>query len=482
MLGMLTCVFAEPQQPTQRRQELRTHAFPDLLPHHRQDLDAARSYFASEDVARSLLKPADAKLSFALGSQKSSNGPLSARPSMGVRISDPEAFLSEHGTTPFPKPSRSDSSRRGSHAESMSTTPEHHRSIHQTSSNLSAFAVTLPRPFQFSHSATSSPPNSNNRKRPSPTGSYSGATQSSIAWAPSSWISRGSIVPEDAKSTFSSSTCEIEDHTAPTNESTAKKPTLSLLLKNQDQFQAEGHATLSLLDPSQESKYQAWRRAYASYLDIWHMPIEMAQLMNYNRAFATSSSPQSPALNDLTRSCELDALDEVSALELANHCPNCSSILASHDEALSDKCLACHRLQHPPLCIYCNTYILGLSSPCVTCGHTMHFACRTEVNSSDLLGECVAGCGCACMEHQITGVPLAELPPQIYGRRKSRLRDVSPAITIVGDAKEPARIDEQEQAGWEDTAYVSLSKNLKGERRDSIRSLRAMGSQIWRGG
>ena len=61
-------------------------------------------------------------------------------------------------------------------------------------------------------------------------------------------------------------------------------------------------------------------------------------------------------------------------------------------------------------------------------------------------------------------------------------RDVSPAITIIADEA----VNEQEMAGWkgsewEEMAYESLSRNLRGERRGSGRVVKERGSQIWRG-
>ncbi|KAL9099327.1 MAG: hypothetical protein Q9163_005155 [Psora crenata] len=482
MLAMLACVFSEQSPLSQPRQDNRTLTYRQLDVRPMQDPDGARGYFASADVARSLNIFGESRLVAHTEPQRFPTVPHSATSSTGAAASDPSAFLSENATSPSCKPMRNSCDCRDSHATNLSTSLEHHRQIKRVSSNISAFATSLPRPSQTTHSAASSPPNVQPKKRTSPTGSYLGPTQSSNAWAPSSWVSRGSLVLEESKSTCPVSIPDTGADIQGTILTTAAKPSLSLTLKNQDQFHNEGYAKMSLLDPAQETKHRAWQEAYAQYLDIWDMPVAMAEVRKYNCILPpTTSSEQPVTLDEIWPTGSLQAHSGENAIGLANHCETCSAILPSLDESPSKKCLPCGHLKKPPVCTYCNTYILGLSAPCLNCGHTMHFACRTEVTSSGLFDECITGCGCVCSEHDIVHMPIPEPHQQPHNRNISKDSDPSPAITVMEESPDLIRTNKQAQAGWEDAAYISLARNLNGKRKDSRRSLRMKGSQIWKG-
>ncbi|KAL9131143.1 MAG: hypothetical protein Q9217_000844 [Psora testacea] len=480
MLAMLACVFVEPSRVSHLTQNNRTVAYHDIDLSPMLKRNCPRQYYASGEVARSLNKARGPELSVQIDSQRVSSGPHSATFLTDAAGRGPSASLFESATLPFYKSTRNND-RKNTHATSLSTSPEQHRQNHRAGSNLSAFAASFPRPFQNSHSAASSPPNAHPKKRASPTESYLSPTQSSIAWAPSSWIHRGSKILEDAKSTLSVSISDTEDDLPTTTPTTAAKPSLSLTLKNQDQFHGHGRASMPLLDPNQELKYKAWRGAYAQYLDIWDMPVAMAEVLKYNQNVPRSSSDQSFNINEPSHKGRLQDHPETTTLALAIHCTTCSAILFPHDEPTSNKCLSCRRLGRLPICIYCNTFIFGLSSPCLRCGHTMHFACRTEVTSSGLFDECITGCGCVCSEHETIDMPMPESQQPVQAGNMSIGRDNSPGITVVGDQPDTLLAEEQEQTRWDDVAYVSLSRNLKRKRRESGRTLRAMGSHVWRG-
>ena len=481
MLALLACVFAESPDLLSRRKDNRTLAYHDLNMHSVHYGNCSAQYYASKDVVVRLNNIIQPKLSKHTDSQTSSRGPYSATSSKDAGVSDPANSLSRSATPPFNRPVRNTFDEEHCHAISLSTAPEYYGQIHRTNSNLSALAASFPQSFRFTHSVASSPPNAHFQRLPNPNGTYLGPMQSNIAWAPSGWINRGTIIAEDAKPTFSVSISDTEDDMPAITQTAAVKRTLSYTLKNQDQFHEEGYAKIPLLDPGQTMKYRAWRCAYAQYLDIWDMPIAMAEILKQN--YVASAPLDTPSL-ELHKSILVGSaanLSEAGSLEFRDHCTACSSSLPANEEATSNKCLICRGIQRPPLCIYCNTYILGLSSPCLGCGHIMHFSCRSEVASSGLFDECIAGCGCVCSEHPTVNMPLPIQAHQSRTRAMSMGGDVNPAIAAGGESPEVVRVNGQEQNRREDAAFLSLKRNLKGERRDSMRSLRAMGSQIWRG-
>ena len=477
MLAMLACVFAEPRDLPHQRQISHALTHPELDLHPTLNPTHSLRYYASEDVARSLIEFRKTKSSVGVDTQRGFSGPHSTTSSMGAAASDPAGSLS--GIT-FYKPIRNNYGRRDSYTPSLSTSPEQHRQKHKASSNLSVFAASFPRPFQTSHSAASSPPKPNSKKRSSPASSYLGPAQYSIAGASLSWINRGSTMAEDGKSRVSASISDTDDEVLTTNPPIVAKPSVSVKLKNQDQFHEEGYATMSLLDPNQAFKYTSWRKAYADYLDIWDMPVAMAEIQKHNHTLRGPSSDQSLAFGESAYPLDFRAYPEKSALELVNHCPTCFSINPPRGEAKSNKCLACRRLQYPLICVFCNAYVFGLSSPCLQCGHTMHLACRTKVTSSGLFDECITGCGCVCGEHDTINMPMPESRQQRQTRISSMRENKDTTSTAAGKSSDVVDMNDQGRAEREDTARVSLARNLEGKRRESSR-LRTMGSHIWRG-
>lgn len=485
MLAMLSCVFSQSQGrkissiPAEFYGRHR-HAGRSSVRYHSggRDREYSRDYFQSEEIARSLLKPNVSNMPVRLDSRKTLSMPQSANSSVGASNSDPMTPFSTGGTPPsLFRSSRTNMERTDSQTASISTSPEQHRHAHRSNSNLaSAFTASFSRPFSFTASSSSSPPTTYSRKHLSPAGSYLGAPPSMVARASPGFSGKSSTITEDPKSAYSLSASDAEDEM-----SGPKNPIFNIRLKNQDQFHNDGYVNVPLLDPSQEWRYRAYRESYAHMLYIWQMPLASCEILKYNSA--PSNSPPS----EHGQSLPLIAIGKVTAaktlpdtrgstLNLQNHCTTCTTALPF--QFSNQNCLFCTSPQIPLICLFCASLIRGLSSPCLLCGHVLHFSCRSRLlalSQSSISGPrtqlCISGCGCDCASHAVVEV---EYP----SRRKS-----SASMTVTGDST----VDEQEQAAWrdmahededawEDVAYESLARNLRG------RYLTPKPSRIWRGG
>ncbi len=408
MLAMLSCILDEPRNLTKSIGRNNLGSSLDDTSNGHQSF--ANDYYPSEVVARNhfkLLPPSE--LSVQDDSQRMVSGPYSTDSSIG-----PLSDLSMSGTPPSQyKPSRTSPEHRSSQSTSLSTSPEHSRNTPRSNSNLSAFAA-FSRPFSFS-SAASSPPNSYPKKRSSPVGSYLGNPASAATWSTSGIFGRSSTITEDPKSSRSFSVSDTEEDVVPL----PKKPVLKTELKNQDQFHNDGYANVPLLDPSKKWRYRAYREAYAHLLYIWDIPIARAEILNHNRPL----QPDTPTpFTFAPKGTVFDAIAGANLLHsgyttensnpvFRDHCPFCSKLLLP-SQTPSRRCQACSKLPPPPLCLLCNTFVRGLSSPCPNCGHVLHASCR-QLLSQAAFDECPSGCGCICSDH--TNLPLspstAELEP-----------------------------------------------------------------------
>lgn len=482
---MLSCVFSQSRgtkKPTITAglDERHRHAgrFPVRYQSGSRDREFSRDYFQSEEIARSLLKPNVSDMPVRLNSRKTLSMPHSANSSVGASNSDPMTPFSTGGTPPsLFRSNRTNMERTDSQSASISTSPEQHRHAHRSNSNLaSAFTASFSRPFSFTASASSSPPTTYSRKRLSPAGSYLGAAPSVLTRASTSFFGKSYTITEDPKSAYSLSASDAEDEM-----SGPKIPVFNIRLKNQDQFHNDGYVDVPLLDPSQEWRYQAYRESYAHMLYIWQVPLASCEILKY------SSAPTKSRSSEHSQSLPLIAIGKITAaktfpdpekctLILRNHCTTCATALSLQPS--NQDCPFCTSPRSPLICLFCASLIRGLSSPCLFCGHVLHFSCRSRLlalsqspTSAPRTQLCISGCGCDCASHAVVEVDYPS-------RRKS-----SASMTVTGDST----VDEQEQAAWrdatpededawEDVAYESLARNLRG------RYLTPRPSRIWRGG
>ena len=482
MLAMLSCAFSGargvPSYPRVHKEYSSSGNSATSLEALNHNSNGLSNYYASEGTARAQLHSASPILTSQVDYQNISSGPHSSTSSTGAPISD---FSTVGTTPPGYRPLRMGLERRESQTTSLSTSPEQYRHTHRSSSNLSALAASFSRPFSFTASAASSPPNMYPKKRSSPSSSYLGTQSSTISWSPAVF-GRSATITEDPKPNLSFSVSEIGEE----DPSALKRSAFKTRLKHQDRFQNDGYANVPLLDPSEEWRYKHYREAYAHLLYIWGMPIARAEILSYNQ-LSTSDFTQphrsaQPAASLLPMG-EADLLNKPSedtgdaTLAFKNHCGSCSSLIPSKSPIR--RCQTCSTLCAPPLCLLCNTLIRGLYSPCLNCGHILHDSCRSLLLSLSPMPndpfheECISGCGCVCTEHNIAAVNVPDLTAK-------KSHEVSPAITVIGDvglvfkADEPLESRDAEAGEWEDMAYESLARNLRPRK-----EVRAMGSHIW---
>ena len=462
MLAMMSCIFSRSTDRTAKTAKRSPRAaFSSEQRSH------SSAYYPSIEVAISL---SGASLHSSPPKALSSNSTTS---SAGASVSDQVAISYESNTPPGFTSSGTDIFRRDSQTTSLSASPEHHRHVHRSNSNLSAMAASFVRPFSLSNSATSSPPNSLPKKRVSPSGSYLAATPSSITWAPGSMFGKTSAIQEGPGTNVSLSVSDTEDELPSATTTTNLTPIsgFTTTLKNQDHFHDDGHATFALLDAKDEWRVANYQEAYSDLLYVWGLPNARCEILKYYGITRPITDP--PRFDKSIRSIEGLATKNTS-LSFGVHCTTCAFLT---DNFSVVRCPSCSRALRRLLCLFCNTYVHNLASPCLNCGHTLHDSCRRSVVESGLR-ECISGCGCICSDH-----PSVEMPqPEMRRRADAYARDVSPAITVIADSN----ANEHDTAGrkgseWEEMAYESLSRNLRGERRGSGRVVRERASQIWRG-
>ena len=515
MLAMLTCVLSPPLdllQPTDENEAI----IPEMYAlHEPQGKIHSKDQSSPEGRERKLLGSSETKMFLQENLDNFPKEPDSATSSIGFVSSDPSSLLAGGATPPRSKPFRISHDSPHPHAASLSISPDRYPTIQRTASDSSSLNAPYSRPLQFHSFAISPPLDGDLRKRPSPTGSYL-SPHMRTTWTPSSWIHQITSNAEEPKSSAANSIHDVEG----TKPAVLPFKGFSCTMKNQDQFHGSSSSNAPLLGPNQDSKYHCWREAYASMLRVWDMPLEAAEVMKFSRHFLTTKA-ETFALN---QPALLDAklLPKELSLELAIHCQHCATLSPSTS---SDKCPSCYiRLLQKPLCIYCNTYVLGLASPCLNCGHVMHVTCRTAFldSSSDASeddddgifegSECITGCGCICADYDTVEVSMpakATRPSAAFLRKASSIRKSNspPASTLNANGGTERRDDDYtyrrnsnlevggahgiETAGSareeNEDAYVKLRKSLKGQvkRKGSATSaskgLRASASQIWRG-
>ena len=501
MLALLACVFSEhpitrtsPQSSRLAKKATRSRKFAHLLPSSwvapsemYTSLNGSIDYFPSQEVAWSLRQPTFTKVSKVDGPQLINSTPHSTGSSVGASTSDPNTPFSTGVTPPQSyRPSRISFERSNSQTLSLSTSPEQYRLAHRSSSNLAnAFAsVSFSRPFSFTASASSSPPATYSKKRPSPVGSYAaGVAPLGVTWGGSSVFGRNSTITEDPQPLSVRSNSDDEEGMPG-----AKESSIGIRLRNQNLFDLEGYATVPLLNPDLRWKYQAYRNAYANMLTVWEMPMMSCEVLKYNQV---SSSPLKGS-SDLDKDHDasvitlgkesekaVDAPDEERlGVRLMRTCTTCGKT-AQHGQASDPvlKCSICTKKQGILSCVLCTEIIIGLSSPCLACGHVVHPACRLQILNSDLdtKGECISGCGCICADHAVVEVEVAPEP----------LSSVPSTRTLMeaNEQEQHGWLDDKDDDLWEDVAaYESLAKNLGGTGKGvKGRYLTPKTSQIWRG-
>lgn len=481
MLAMLSCVL---QQSYDARLSCHTSIQFDshrsLELHEPHPLAGASRYFPTDDVASSMLQPLNTKPAFSLDMQKPNSDPHSAASSVGASIGDSSTPFSNSLTPPICFKTGQIKHQRSISQAPMSTSPEQLKHVHRSGSNLaSAFAASIARPFSFSTPESSSPPTLQSKRILSPGPSRMGVGSSSPALGSSAIPGQVDGPVRIPRSQMTPPVADVQ--TAIMDEENS----FSTKLKNQDQFHQDGYAVEPLLDPSKAERYTAYRTAYAGMLLTWELPVASCAVMRCNKRPTMPSVPGTDqgqggqkSLLVIGKNSPNTTTVEVGdlRLDIQRLCESCATALPASPS--SRRCTACSTTQVPIICQLCHTIILGLSSPCLNCGHVLHLSCRSSLQQTDLDGECVTGCGCFCATHPVVNVqtplPTSEHKPSTSTTTESLFPSEKEELPWRDDGDDDAETAESD--AWEDVAYESLAKNLGG------RFLTPKPSQIWRGG
>ena len=424
--------------------------------------DRVYDYYPSMEVGRSAAQNIAASNSGEGSPLRLPMDPHSQSSSYGAGNSDSSNQAAKSFTPP-------DLTRQGQRnavpAEKLiSSSPERMRRPQRSSSNLAtAFAASLPRPFTFNSSLSSSPPNPGSfKKRISPVGSL--GAQTTVREASRSFEKPMELVPASEKNQT------ILD---------GARGEMTIRLKNQDQFALDSYGASPLLDPSLESLYEHYRSAYASLLAAWDLPLERAEVLQFN---GRSASHPNEASKD---SPDTHSDNTEPALAIGKRAPTRPTVLSSHPTPLAivTHCHACGVAQRGPartrcpkcrarargiVCALCAEPVRGLAAPCVTCGHILHPACQTllqEDREAALDGGtddgrfCITGCRCRCADAQ----PAFEEPHRAAVLAPSEATAVSPGRSRRDASSVSGRPNGKAAAApslRDDVAYESLAKNL----------------------
>lgn len=444
-------------------------------------MTAFERYYAFPELASTSLKSPTAKPAFTLEMQKPTSGSQSAGSSFGASTTDPTAPFSTGLTPPTSMKLNKPQHERSLSQIPMSTSPEQYKHVHRSSSNLAtAFAASIVRPFSFSTIDSSSPPTAYPKKRLSPAASYLGTATSSTTAGHSSSKSKANSTARVSKTRAPSSPLDEQQGLIGQN-----CPSFRTVLKNQDQFHNDGYAADSILDPVREERYSAYRAMYADMLLSWKLPVISREILLYNKPGPLKIMPQTKDHHEVPRALlefGRDTTDmtprDTTELHLAfgEYCSKCDAMWSL--SASGTKCCHRSRKQAPIICQLCHCIVIGLSSPCLKCGHVLHLSCRVALeqdNDISLDGECVTGCGCYCASQTI----IKALEPSTIDEN-TPLVSATQILTTEQDELDWHDVtDDTEAAGgaaWRDIAYESLARNL------GPKFLTPKPSQIFRGG
>ena len=475
MLAMLSCVLSEPSgtsSPSRGPQ----NQWPSSVDSEFSETDA---FYPSAQVAHGLYSVDSSDLQSALrpdGSMaRSSTSPSAASPLKESFTPVPRSIFPSMDF----KQSRTTLERQDSQNTSLSISPEQLRHVPRSNSNLaSAFAASFSRPFSFSTSTSSSPP-TQPRKRLSPAASYLSA-HPGVSWSSASIFSKTSTIAEVPAPAHSLSASDMEEDIRP-----APALVFKTKLKNQHQFPDEDSADMALLDPVNDWRYRAYRDAYAHMLFVWGLPIAMCEVLKYNGELSPgprSSTKESSELAIGKPSSNFAATQQ--GLRIMQTCSSCNSAIPSLVNG-QHTCHTCSASRTPLICLFCNSIIRGLASPCLSCGHILHSSCRALLltvptvfsdetddgeEGDEEAGTCVSGCGCHCSDQATIEI--------------DEPHNTSENIEMIARHDHAAVVDQnvgaqqqQEEQPWQDIVYESLARNL-----GPTRALTPKSSQIWRGG
>ena len=461
-LAVMACVLSE-----QRIEQVAAEATVSANPRHASSPSALDDkisivdnkfsrYFPSKEVGLSILTSPSPPASIPSILPHPSHPQTSGVSSYSPSNSDPDSSLSARATPPLNYSLHRRSLERGLlSAQSVSTSPEQLRHTQRSNSNLANTFASLSRPFSFHTSSSNSPPVI--QKRVSIPIRRSTNPQPDIIVNPSSFFSRSFSNTDEGHS-------ETDQRDLALRSGKPKESDiLRIRLKNQDQFDIEGHARIPLLLSEHASRYQGYKNAYAYQLSAWQMWPKKMEVLKPNPSASNERSSQEQTVFISPRAQRQKSGSQQDYLSVRRTCLQCHTIEPHGSNVRSIRCSKCAWNTVAPTCAFCAERVLGQGCICLACGHALHSACLATLTSHFEAhpeeAQCPAGCGCPCGEFSAADFKVEE-----DGSRRG-----SAPTTIRDNASE---------RGWGDVAYESLAKNLGAEGK---RHIRPKTSQIWRG-
>lgn len=204
----------------------------------------------------------------------------------------------------------------------------------------------------------------------------------------------------------------VSDRTQRNDKQPPKQKKIKTRLFNQERFDLDGYPQSPLLDAVLESKCRNYRACYAHLLDVWQLHIQRAEIQKFdqlnimndsfnpsqNRASAlpahgsqyhSATLAKHPAQKPLPSPAPRDSSPR--GLTIRRCCPRCSEPLDPIErnripigwQCVNSLCtststsnsLSATRAPKRSVCAICNSAVLGLSVPCMQCGHLTCLPC-----------------------------------------------------------------------------------------------------------
>ncbi|MCJ1308749.1 hypothetical protein MMC25_002403 [Agyrium rufum] len=302
---------------------------------------ANQRYFRSQQIAKSILGSPAQRLSLPVHHNREEDSGAS---SYGAAIqSDPMTPLFTGATPPASMPmGQRGLVRISSNPQRVSASPEHLRHTVRSNSNLATAFASFSRPFSFTASASSSPPVSQPSKRSS--------TNALVNYAAAAvhGVSRSFSTAEDTTASY----YDVQHRASMVSIPKGRKARFRMKLKNQEQFQTEGHAHLPFHYPDREARNRSYRNQYANQLDVWDLLLAKTEILKYN-GFSANTGNQAAVADTkedvvynsaLTSRHDGDMLPSdlnTRPLAFARRCASCGSAEHSTSKIMEVYCEAC---------------------------------------------------------------------------------------------------------------------------------------------
>ena len=233
---------------------------------------------------------------------------------------------------------------------------------------------------------------------------------------------------------------------------TTRRVNFKVTLRNQNEFDVDGYASVPLLCPKMEWKFRSYRASYAQLLGVWELYPQMAEILKFDGLTSYFAEPEGgdeqaheKEKSDLRignarrRRTFIEASRAEAAerrgLELRQKCNDCGKALTAIEKngvPFGWHCAQLGCVSSAPkkstrvFCTICHKAVEGLVVPCLNCGHASCHVCAlgwfgSSLNnakstsdsmedaeaSSETVGTtfCPSGCGCECSKDEFVSAP-----------------------------------------------------------------------------